>query len=293
MKKIPFPDYGFEHVLNTCAEGIAQVNVKAAFIATIPQFLAIGSTYEQYGGNGTLFSYPRIIDITRATVVIPPLTKAKLVNLYEGNLRNKEKPARSIYERHLISTNEKCPFCGDIGQPKNLDHFLPLAHFPQFAVMPINLIPACRDCNMGEKGDVFALNAADQILHPYLDRDLFFNEQWVRARYINEDDGAIEYFVDPPEEWDLIDKQRVIKHFSEFDLALRYGIEAGKHLSELIDQRDAFYTELSGVLPGDLLVNTFKQITLSTLIDGSLFTNHWKKIMYVALNESQEFLNPV
>lgn len=293
MKKIPFPEYGFEDVLNTCAEGMGQRNRKATFKATIPNFVTIGSRYQQLGEDGVLFSYPRVATPIRDTVVVAPLTKANLVNLYEGNLRNKDKPARSIYENLLASTNEKCPFCGDIGHPRNLDHFLPLAHFPQFSVMPINLIPACRDCNMGEKGDDFALNASDQILHPYLDRDLFFDQQWVHARYVNEDDGAIEYFVQPPEGWNEVDKQRVIKHFTDFDLARRYGVEAGKHLSELIDLRDAFYTELSGVLVGDVLVNSFKQITFSTLINGSMFTNHWKKVMYVALNESQEFLNPV
>lgn len=293
MKRLPFPDYAFEDVLNTCADGMGLVNIKATFRATIPDFVAIGGRYQQLGEDGVLFSYPRIENLTTNTVVLAPLTKAKLVNLYKGNLRNKEKPARRIYESLLASTNEKCPFCGDIGQPRNLDHFLPLAYFPQFSVMPINLIPACRDCNMGEKGDDFALNASDQILHPYLDRDLFFNQQWVHARYVNEDDGAMEYFVHPPEEWEDVDKQRVIKHFNDFDLARRYGVEAGKHLSELIDQRDAFYTELSGVLPDDRLISAFKQITFSSLIEGATFINHWKKIMYIALSESQEFLDPV
>jgi hypothetical protein len=243
------------------------------------------------GEEGALFSYPRVAGLTRETIVVPPLSKAKLVGLYEGNLRNKGKPARAIYERHLASTNEKCPFCGDIGRPKNLDHFLPLAHFPQFSVMPINLIPACRDCNMGEKGDVFATQAADQILHPYLDRDSFFNEQWVHARYINEDEGAIEYFVRPPEEWEEVDKHRVRKHFNDFDLAIRYGIEAGKHLSELIDQRNSFYRVMSRRLPIEELTDDFVEVTFAPLINSHLFLNHWKKVMYIALSESLEFLN--
>jgi hypothetical protein len=77
-----------------------------------------------------------------------------------------EKPARTIYDSLLNSAKEKCPFCGGIGTPRNLDHFLPKAHFPQFSVLPRNLIPACRDCNMDGKGHAFATNAEDQIILP-------------------------------------------------------------------------------------------------------------------------------
>jgi len=290
VKKLVSPKYVFEEVLNTCAEGMKQVNVKAKFQAAIPQFVASGSLYEQLGSNGVLFSYPQIKNIKGATIVIPPLTKTKLVNLYENNLRNKDKPARNVYEDLLASSNEKCPFCGDIGHSRNLDHFLPLAHYPQFSVMPINLIPACRDCNMGEKGDDFAIQAADQILHPYLDKDAFFNEKWVYARYINEDDGEIEYFVQPPDDWDEVDKQRVIKHFNDFDLARRYGIEAGKHLSELVDQRNSFYSVMRKKIPIEELTEDYVEVTFTSVIKKSLFVNHWKSVMYRALSESQEFL---
>lgn len=292
MKKLPLPEFGFDDVLDSCAEGMLQRNVKTRFLNTKGQFIREASMYEQLGAEGTLCNYPRLDGLTNATVVIPPLTKSKLVNLYEGNLRNKEKPARNVYESLLVSTNEKCPFCGDIGHPRNLDHFLPLAHFPQFSVMPLNLIPACRDCNMGEKGDDFALNASEQILHPYLDSDIFFDHQWVYARYINEGDGGIEYFVCPPESWNEVDKQRVIKHFDDFDLARRYGVEAGKHLSELIDQRDSFYRVMGRRIPIDELKDDFVEVTFTSLISNNSFINHWKVVMYIALSSSDEFLNP-
>ncbi len=292
MKKLDYPLYEFEDVLETCASGMRQVNVRTDFRSIIPQLVDLGLQYEELIENGELYSFPRTENLTRTTVVIPPLTKSKLVNLYENNLRNKEKPARSIYESLLASTNEKCPFCGDIGHPKNLDHFLPLAHYPQFSVMPVNLIPACRDCNMGEKGDDFADQAEDQILHPYLDKDIFFNQQWVHARYINDGDGSVEYYVQPPAEWQEVDKARVNKHFSDFDLARRYSIEAGKHLSELIDQRDSFYKVMGRKIPLEELTEDLVEVLFTPLIEGGAFVNHWKKVMYIALSMSQEFLVP-
>lgn len=293
MKKLPLPPYNFDDVLDSCAEGMLQRNVKATFQGTRDQFSDEGLMYIELGTDGTLCNYPRVLGLTNETVVVHPLTKAKLISLYEGNLRNKDKPARGLYEGLLASAFEKCPFCGDIGQPRNLDHFLPLAHFPQFSVMPLNLIPACRDCNMGEKGENFALNATDQVLHPYLDSNILFDEQWVYARYINEGDGGIEYFVCPPEHWNEVDKQRVIKHFEDFDLARRYGIEAGKHLSELIDQRESFYRVMSRRIPMNELKDDFVEVTFNSIITNNSFPNHWKKVMYIALSSSDDFLTPV
>lgn len=294
MKKLNYPLYDFEDVLNVCADGMKQIKEKTTFQSIIPNFVNLGLEYEQLTQNGELYNFPRIEEITNETVVVPPLTKSKLVNLYLNNLRNKEKPARTIYELLLASANEKCPFCGDIGRPRNLDHFLPLTYYPQFSVMPLNLIPACRDCNMGEKGDGFAVHAADQILHPYLDKDIFYEQQWVHARYINDADadGAMEYYVQPPARWREVDKERVNKHFNDFDLARRYGIEAGKHLSELIDQRNSFYKVMRGKIPLDETAQALVQVLFTPIIEGETFANHWKKVMYVALSMSPEFLDP-
>ncbi|WP_447957649.1 HNH endonuclease [Vreelandella sp. EE7] len=292
MRKLDYPLYDFEDVLNACASGMGQVNVRNDFRSTIPLFIDLGLQYEQLLENGELHNFPKIENLKRKTVVIPPLTKGKLVNLYENNLRNKEKPARRIYESLLASANEKCPFCGDIGHPKNLDHFLPLAHYPQFSVLPVNLIPACRDCNMGEKGDDFADQAEDQIIHPFLDKEIFYNQQWVFARYINDGGGVVEYYVQPPAEWQEVDKSRVSKHFHDFDLGRRYGIEAGKHLSELIDQRNSFYNVMGRKVPLEELTEDLVDVLFAPLIEGGTFANHWKKVMYGALSTSQEFLVP-
>ncbi|MFM5579260.1 HNH endonuclease [Aeromonas veronii] len=292
MKKIPLPPYTFSQTLTTCASGMDQVNVRTNFINAIPTFLTEEQNYSALAISGNLHSLQKINNLTNQTIVLANLTKSKLVNLYKNNLRNEDKPARVIYDRLLASTNEKCPFCGDIGHPRNLDHFLPSAHFPQFSVMPLNLVPSCRDCNMGEKGDVFATVAGEQILHPYLDNDKFFNEQWVSARYIAGVPGAIEYFVSPPVTWSQTDAERVSKHFSDFDLARRYGTEASKHLTEVVDQKNSFYDKNRNSKTRDQLVDEFVETILSPIINGRAFTNHWKKVMYIALAADQGFLMP-
>lgn len=249
MKRLDLPNISFYGMLAKCAEGMEQVNVRKSFISEFQVFHDKEQQYQELSKDGNLHAYPKTHPLTNETPVVGHLTKRKLVNLYENNLRNKSKPARDYYDALLLSSGERCPFCGDIGHTKNLDHFLPKAHFPEFSIMPLNLVPSCRDCNMGEKGQVFATISDEQAIHPYVDKDIFHQEQWVFAEYLAEDDGAFCFFVNCPNTWSQEDQNRAANHFNTLDLASRYRLEAGKHLSEVIDQKNAFTQSALRIAP--------------------------------------------
>ncbi|MDF3680290.1 HNH endonuclease, partial [Enterobacter hormaechei] len=219
-----------------------------------------------------------------------------LENLYENNLRDKNKPAREYYDDMLVSSGEKCPFCGDIGQTKNIDHFLPVAHYPEFSVMPINLVPSCRDCNMGEKGQVFAVDEEHQAIHPYIDKDIFFREQWIYANFVSGTPGAISFYVECPATWRQEDKNRAIHHFTLLNIANRYRLEAGKHLSEVITQRNSFarvIRQFSPTATSQQLRSAFIEANLKPIIDLNNFPNYWKRVMYQCLANSAEFFRGI
>ncbi|MEE9694730.1 HNH endonuclease [Aeromonas hydrophila] len=296
MKKLPEPLYNFNDVLTKCADGMEQVNVRASFLISKEHLIPLEHQYRQLGVAGVLFTFPRIQNLDGNTIIVPGLKKSKLDALYGSNLRNLRKPARLIYDRLLASANGRCPFCGDIGDPQNIDHFLPIAHFPQLSVLPLNLVPSCRDCNMGLKGDDYAENADDQILHPYLDRDLFYSQQWVFASYVIHDindpitPGAVIYTAAPPDTWELVDANRAYRHFSEFDLARRYSSKAGDHLTDIISQRNHFYERHRETMSSEELEEEFINTFLLPVITGPLFENHWRKVMYKCLSQSRDFL---
>ncbi|MFC4657122.1 HNH endonuclease [Rheinheimera marina] len=286
MKQLVPPNISFSDMLTKCSEGMEQVNVKNNFISAIPSFLAKEQQYKNLSLTGNLYTYPKTTPLADNTAVVEHLTKAKLINLYENNLRNKDKPARNYYDSLLVSSGERCPFCGDIGHTKNLDHFLPKAHFPEFSIMPLNLVPSCRDCNMGEKGQFYATVADEQALHPYVDKNIFYLEQWVFADYIDENDGGFRYYVNCPNEWTQEDRNRAAYHFNSLNLASRYRLEAGKHLSEVIDQKNAFMQSVIRLAPSVSLhaiklefINSY----LLPIINSPQFPNHWKKVMYQCL----------
>lgn len=292
MKRLAPPNISFNDMLVKCSEGMEQVNVRNNFISVFPTFYAKEEQYQALSLAGNLYTYPKVNPLADTTQVVGHLTKRKLVNLYENNLRDKDKPARDYYDALLVSSGERCPFCGDIGHTKNLDHFLPKAHFPEFSVMPLNLVPSCRDCNMGEKGQFYATVADEQAIHPYIDKAIFYQEQWVFAEYIDDHDGAFRYYVNCPGAWSQEDKNRAANHFDALDLAKRYRLEAGKHLSEVIDQKNAFRQTLlmhAPLLAPQEIKTEFIRSNLMPIIQSTQFSNHWKKVMYQCLATSVTF----
>ncbi|HCJ7717484.1 TPA: HNH endonuclease, partial [Escherichia coli] len=92
----------------------------------------------------------------------------------------------------------------------------------------------------------------------------------------NDEPGVIEYFVSPPADWDEAHKQRVEKHFNDFDLSLRYSKEASARLVVLL----ALY---NSVLPLSRDKNAAKHLIFQTIINKSPFVNHWERVMCLAL----------
>lgn len=281
MFKLKRPIYTYGNALTLCCNGITGNNVLLEKVHNASADLELQvSAYENSALTEELFTIQPInIDGVADPIILNDLKKSDFIKLYNNYLVGITKPARVIYDVLMSSANEKCPFCGGIGRPRNLDHYLPKAYFPQFAIAPLNLVPSCRDCNMDGKGENFAILASEQILHPYLDNDRYFNEQWIFARYLagaQGEPGVIEYFVSPPDEWDANQKERVIKHFNDFNLSLRYSKEASARLGTLLSQ-------YNGLLQIPLDKETSKQIIFQTVIDNAPFFNHWERVMCLAL----------
>lgn len=61
-----------------------------------------------------------------------------------------------------------CPMCGEGGTPNTLDHYLPKQDFPDFAILPLNLVPACDICQGHKLARYFGPDGR-LFLHPYYD----------------------------------------------------------------------------------------------------------------------------
>jgi hypothetical protein len=281
MMRLSEPKYSFETTLDECIAGITgNTSLQNKLISSKSVLIVAGGEYLNVAATGKLHTIlPTNTDADDDPVVISSLKKSDLVKIYEQYFVAKSKPARKIYDALLNAAKEKCPFCGGIGTPRNLDHFLPKKHFPQFSVLPHNLVPSCRDCNMDGKGSAFATNAEDQIIHPYADKGIFFSEQWIFATYHEGNGikpGEFEYYTFPPDNWSVVDKARVRKHFKDFSLAKRYGDKAGQQLGTVLLQIERM--KLASLDRGII-----KNVLLQPAVDAAPFANHWQKGMYQAL----------
>lgn len=281
MMQLREPQYSIQQTLDECIAGITGNNLLQQKLESSNQdFATLDIDYSNAAIIGELHN---IEPISTAVYPDPDVTtllkKSELIKIYEQYFVPTKKPARKIYNALLNSAKDKCPFCGGIGTPRNLDHFLPKAHFPQFSFLPRNLVPVCRDCNMDGKSDSYATNAADQLIQPYSDKDIFFAEQWVFANYHvenNEEPGAFLYFTVPPEAWSEVDKLRVQKHFKDFDLAKRYAIKAAEQLGTVLIQIKKM--KQAGNEMADV-----KSLLLQSGVEAAPFVNHWQTGMYQAL----------
>lgn len=281
MMRLDCGEYSPENVIDRCIEGVTgNAVLKAGVEGAKTKLLAAALEYEQTSRNGILFKIaPLDLKADPDPVVIGVLKKSDLVKVYEQYLVPGTKPAREIYDYLLAAALDDCPFCGGLGRPRNLDHFLPKFNFPQFAILPNNLVPSCRDCNMDAKAADFAVEAEDQIIHPYTDKDCFFNDQWIFASYRpgnDEKPGVFDFKVVPPVHWEAVDKLRAAKHFSDFNIGGRYRSIAGKNVGTILAQMHSMRD-----------IGLSEQIIRETILDvgenTAPFVNHWKKGMYQAI----------
>ncbi len=280
MRKLLRPHISGHNSYDICVSGVEDDDLKNRLVACHKTIDEQTNEYINHANAGTLSSLaPLLCRRNEDPIVIGNVSKSEFVKLYDYYMVKKQ-PARSIYDAILVAANDKCPFCGGIGRPKSLDHYLPKANYPQFSVFPHNLVPACRDCNTG-KSNSLATNLNEQVLHPYFDDDFYFSVQWIFAMVVQTEPCSLEFFVSPPDTWQDVQKGRVKQHFNDFDLAKRYSIQTAEELSIVIDQRKGFMKEFTP--------ERFCEYLQSVVDCTALFANHWKRVMYQALANNEWF----
>ncbi|VVS91052.1 HNH endonuclease [Desulfoluna spongiiphila] len=279
MKKLPLPQISARDAYCTCVECIGEIELKSRFERCSDDIELACNDYNEKAQVAHLSDIPSLITRDKECVVIGELKKKELMKLYSYYMLQKDS-ARDLYDRIMVAANDRCPFCGGIGRPSTLDHFLPKANFPQFSVLPTNLVPCCKDCNSGEKKTGFATTDEEQVLHPYFEPDCFFEEKWISARVVRGEPIGIEFFVEPPTHWDVTRAARAHSHFDAFGLAKRYSVQTADEITSLRDFRITIMSCFTA--------RQFKEYLLS-VANGSLFVNHWKVVMYRALSEDEWF----
>lgn len=273
MRVVPKPDLVIENIYATCVSGVGNAGVRNRLRMYTTNILEAASEYEVRAENSNLYLTALY---GSETAPAPLATKQELKGLYENQMAKKNRPGRDTYEYlRSLAPRGLCPFCG-ISSARTLDHILPKAHYPNLSVLPINLVPCCRDCNT-EKRDEIITSIQSQKLHPYFDN--LTADQWLYADVMDFEGPVVSFRVDPPEHWDIKNKYKVENHLGTYDLNGRYGDLAN---GEIVGIRLRLF-ELFEV-GGSVAVKS--ELEERARSHAAVHLNSWQTAMYQALAAS-------
>lgn len=227
--------------------------------------------YLTNGGTSTLYQ------ILPTDNVAGVLTNDDARKIYKEVFAKNREP-RAIYDRIKNSADGVCPLC-DEREVASLDHYLSQSEFSTLVVTPMNLVPACADCNYA-KLQHRPTTSEQQLIHPYFDD--FSDAQWLHASVERIGPSALRYFVLSPVGWPPQKSARAEIHFNKLGLAKLF---AAKSATEMAQMRAHFSRLLSTSGPDGLkqyladIADSCRQFKLNT----------WKLAAYAAWSQSDEF----
>jgi hypothetical protein len=110
------------------------------------------------------------------------------------------------------------------------DHFLPSSIFPNFFVLPWNLVPICGDCNRA-KNDINPETVKDNLPHPYFNTELF-KRNWLKV--VIKEDKPLKYELAFDDELMTSEIQMVKNHLVAYKLKGTFN----RHMSVLFEELD-------------------------------------------------------
>lgn len=275
MRKIDKPLFKVRDViLSSISKTIDNKSSKK--IESAIDFIEICETeYEEKKKNNELFL------LSQHKIVDGILNGNALKNLYGNRMLVKDNEARDYYERILSSAPDgRCPLC-TLKPASTLDHYLPKSLYPIYSVTPINLIPACRDCNT-DKLISYPRNSEEETLHPYFDD--IENEIWLKMKVVKINPLLFEYYVDPPKYWSDCLKMRTEKHLLSFNLNELFCSHAQEEFGNIASQLKLLYK-----MGGDVGLKAFLFDCYKSRFNNNM--NSWQTAFYSGLYDSDCFIN--
>ena len=165
----------------------------------------------------------------------PLLVISKELRLcYSSETKKLEELRKAIRKAQPNGQLKYCPYCQTtLGETD--DHYLPAVLFPEFAVHPLNLVPACAKCN-SIKGDDW-LDAAGLRQYLQLFIDTIPAVDFLRVELITcpgvRGVGAQFELVQagmPGPIWQLVES-----HFRKLDLIARYEDQGSNEVGEMLE----------------------------------------------------------
>jgi len=219
MRSLPKTILEAETVFLDCISRIEDLDLRGRLEGIAETIVASSDEFDRRASTAALH------EILQSIGVDGIVTKDEMNDVYTRMVSG---PGRKHYDAIKQSApNSKCPLCAH-RNVKTLDHVLPKSRFSKLAVTPLNLIPACSDCNKAKRSRL-PTTASEAPLHPYYDdiEDI----PWLVAHLTQSDPVVTVFSVQLPDGTEGVLADRIANHFDSLELAELYKIEAAEELT--------------------------------------------------------------
>lgn len=279
MIPLPRPTVTTREAYLACLEMVRDAGTKEAYEAAIGFIEQSESQFEEHAQRLDLHLLNVADFRPEAANCGTPLkitSKDLSEKLYDDRMAHPRSSGRRIYDLiKLAAPNDACPLCG-IRRVSTLDHYLPKAHFATLSVTPLNLVPACSECNK-VKLDVAPTKKEDQTLFPYFED--VSGVQWIQCSVISGKPAIVQFTVGEPPQCSSTLIRRVRHHFEVFRLGELYSHHANSDMTSIRWLLRELFSKL-----GDQGVRNYLRDHARSARKASV--NSWKAAMYDALAES-------
>lgn len=237
MKKLTKPELNAKDVFSRCISRIRDEDLKNRLTSCSNTVEIAANEFDQKAPAVELHT------IQSSDNVDNTVTSDEMKSVYTQRMVKKTSPGREYYDFLMaIPDHGRCPLCGQ-RIVTTLDHHLPKAHYPALVVSPLNLIPACKDCNTIKNDDIPA-SAEDETIHPYYDD--IENDTWLKAQVVEDNPVSVKFFVTDENDFDELLNHRIKKHFKVFHLESLYASYAADEIINIRYSLNKLY-EAGGV----------------------------------------------
>jgi hypothetical protein len=274
MWSLPEPRISATTLYDTCTTGLQNVQLSQKLNLPKPLVEGAYATYVKFANAGLLHQFPR-------SEAIGEVTRHDMSSLYENRLARLGSPGRQAYDLILNGPrNGRCPLCGH-RRVSTLDHHLPQSRYAAVALYPLNLVPACKDCNFTKRQTTSATEEQN-TLHPYFDN--VEEDRWLRATLTEAAPVSFSFHVIPPLSWPVALGNRVRYHFVTFRLGQLYALEAADEMATVQHSIDNLLQAGGAASVRAHLEDEARRLNITR-------SNWWRTTMYEALAASDWYCN--
>ncbi|MPM02394.1 hypothetical protein SDC9_48642 [bioreactor metagenome] len=218
-------------------------------------------------------------------IVLDKNKKDTLINCYSRDSKYYiGKLTAEIISKQDVHVQSNCPCCG-LSSPDTIDHYLPKTEFPEYSILPINLIPSCGTCNNLKKS-----NWRDGINRQYLN---FYFDSFIKQKFlyayitfdaINKNYPSVSFKLEKPNLISEKEFEIVKSHYEKLNLFKRCESHAVSEISNV-------YTEISMGKEIDIKIHKNTLLRRVNVYKRNYGVNNWRTCLYEALANSDEFLS--